>query len=78
MKNHFQTLINWVEGFSIGIIIWLRTFGYFIGVLFFDKLGIPEDQLKAYIFLMVFDIFTGFLKVRKIDKLSYTSEKMVD
>lgn len=60
------------------VLIWAKTFGYFFAVLLFDKLGIPAQQLVALGCLMGIDVFTGFLKTKKVCPLQFTSQRLTD
>lgn len=77
-QSHFENIIEIAKHHFIESIVLFRTLGYFLGVLAFDKLGIPQDQLTAFACLMFADVFTGFLKVRKVNAIAFTSEKLTD
>lgn len=64
--------------FIENILIWGKAFGYFFAVLLFDKIGIPSTQLAALGFLMFTDVCTGYLKTKKVDPLTFTSQKLTD
>lgn len=78
--NHITIILFLLMGahFLENILIWGKAFGYFLAVLVFDKIGIPSTQLAALGFLMFTDVFTGYLKAKKVDPLAFTSQRLTD
>lgn len=60
------------------LLTWLQTAGYCVAAILFDRLGIPQGQMSIFGALMIIDILTGYLKVRKVDKNQFTSQKLTD
>ena len=62
----------------VELTLWAQTAGYFIAALLFDYLKIPSEQITIFGALMVIDVFTGYLKCRKLDRSAFSSQKLSD
>ena len=73
-----QSKTNFLTEYSATLLVWWKTAGYFLWMILFDKLSIPQDQFTALGFLMIVDVITGYFKIKKADPRNFRSRDLGD
>lgn len=76
--NETTTFSDFIERNGAILLVWAKTVGYFVGMILFDKLSIPQDQFTSLGVLMIIDVITGYFKIKKEDPRNFRSRDLGD